>query len=1176
MRTRRFFVIGCLGAALGLCAAPAHPQAEPRAHVIRSAAEYDYPPLCFVTGEGQATGFSVELLKAAVGAMGPQVTFDTGSWPVVKRQLVDGEIDVLPLVGRTPEREASFDFTFSYLSLHGVIVVRKGTRDIHEIGDLNGRSVAVLKDDNAHEYLRRTDPGCHLYPVVSFKVALRGLSLGDYDAVVIQHLLALYLIDEIGLTNLEIVDGPLTGFRQDFCFAVSEGDKETLALLNEGLALVMADGTLKKLQARWLGALEKAAVPIGTLLWWFAGIAIPSLVVALMGLVWIARRQVRSRTAELRRKETHYRSVIHGLHEDILIIDPEYFITDINNTALQTRGFKREEVIGRPCYALLHGLDTPCHEQGIACPHQRVFETGEACRLRHEYADADGNQRHTDILASPLVDENGNVGYLIEAVRDITDLVETQSLIESIFSTTPGFLVMKDRQCVYRVANAAFCEFLGKSQNEIIGKTDYDLFPPDEAEAYRKGDVEVMATGMSESGDWEVTGARGKTWMHVDKTAILGSSGECTGTLCSVVDISRRKQTENELIESERRWRTLTDNLPGVVYRCSDDPDWPMELVSRGAMELTGYTSDELTAGGTPVFGDLIHAEDRQNVVDAVRAGVEENRPFEIEYRLTKKDGKIRWLWERGQAVPNGSSDHGVLEGFISDITDKVRNEAGLRRLQAAVEQAAETVIITDIDGNIQYVNPAFEAVSGYAAADVIGRNPRILQSGEHDAAFYRNLWATLKADRIWVGRFINRRKDGVLVTEEGTIASVRDTRGAIVNYVAVRRDVTRELELEEQYNQVKKMEAIGALAGGVAHDMNNLLAPILMGSEMLLRELHPGDERREWVEEIRGAGTRARDLVRQLLLFGRQEPMAVKTLDLNEVISGFEKLLRRMLREDTELEIVLAASKVSVCADAGQLEQMLMNLVGNAQDALPEGGLVRLESGLCRRDEIGNTTQPARPADRYARLVVKDDGIGMDEQTKARIFEPFFTTKQVGKGTGLGLATVYAIVDQHGGFLRVESAPGQGTTFSIFLPITNEVMASEEEIEEELYRRTGLTALVVEDEEGVRRLLEQCMVEMGFKVLMASSSEEGLRLLKEHPGRVHLLLTDVILPDRNGRWLATQVVAQRPGVKVLYMSGYPADVIGRHGVLEEKIAFLRKPFTGLELADKIHQTLEE
>ncbi|MCB9077873.1 MAG: PAS domain S-box protein [Anaerolineaceae bacterium] len=357
------------------------------------------------------------------------------------------------------------------------------------------------------------------------------------------------------------------------------------------------------------------------------------------------------------------------------------------------------------------------------------------------------------------------------------------------------------------------------------------------------------------------------------------------------------------------------------------------------------------------------------------------------------------------------------------------------RRLSAAIEQAAESVVIADVAGDILYVNPAFERTTGYSRTEVFGRNPRILKSNRHDAAFYEQMWATLTTGQTWKGHLVNKKKDGAFYTEEATISPVLDEKGSIVNYVALKRDVTRELQLEEQLRQAQKMEAVGRLAGGIAHDFNNLLT-VLMGNAALALDVLPPDHPvYSDIQVIERSARRAADLTRQLLAFARQQISHPQILDLNELILGIEEMLHRLIRADIELVTALAPDRGCVRADMGQLEQILVNLVVNARDAMPNGGKLTLETADVVVNEDNVRHHPEVPPGEYVLLAVTDTGIGMTESVKAHLFEPFFTTKEVGQGTGLGLATCFGLVKQNDGYILVDSEPGQGASFKIFLP---------------------------------------------------------------------------------------------------------------------------------------------
>ncbi|NJN97061.1 MAG: PAS domain S-box protein [Anaerolineales bacterium] len=482
------------------------------------------------------------------------------------------------------------------------------------------------------------------------------------------------------------------------------------------------------------------------------------------------------------------------------------------------------------------------------------------------------------------------------------------------------------------------------------------------------------------------------------------------------------------------------------------------------------------------------------------------------------------------------------------------------QRLSTAVEQSEQSVIITDTEGNIIYVNPAFERNSGYSQAEVLGQNPRLLKSNQHDDAFYARLWATISAGQVWRGQFVNKKKNGVFYTEEASITPVRDENGVIVSYVGLQRDVTHELQLEEQYRQAQKMEAIGRLSGGVAHDFNNLLVVINGYSELLLnRHLDTASPFRKYVEEIIKAGERAAGLTQQLLAFSRKQVLQPKVLNLNETVAQTEKMLRRLIGEDIDFVTHLEPGLGEVKADPGQIEQIILNLGVNARDAMPRGGKLIIETDNVEFDETYISQHAEVKPGHYVMLTVSDTGLGMDAATKARIFEPFFTTKDQGRGTGLGLATVYGIVKQSGGDIWVYSEVGRGTTFKVYLPRVDEVMPRlEQPVAPVAVAGGDETVLLVEDEMMVRTLARQVLELRGYTVLEAEHGQAALRLAQQHPS-IHLLLTDLIMPGGlTGRELAEQLEPLYPEMKVLYMSGYTDDAIVHYGVLTSGVHFCK------------------
>ncbi len=515
----------------------------------------------------------------------------------------------------------------------------------------------------------------------------------------------------------------------------------------------------------------------------------------------------------------------------------------------------------------------------------------------------------------------------------------------------------------------------------------------------------------------------------------------------------------------------------------------------------------------------------------------------------------------------------------VAGAIDRIRLDEEQRRLTAVLEQATETFIITDLAGNIVYTNPYFEISSGYSVAEAMGQNPNMVQSGQHDIAFYQELWNTISTGDTWHGIFINKHKDGHLYHEETSVFPIKNAAGEIINYATVKRDITERVRTEEQLRQAQKMEAIGQLAGGVAHDFNNILTAIIGYASLPLdlNLLPPEHPVHSDLQGIIKSANRAADLTRQLLTFARRQIVEPQTLNLNDLIFNLDKMLRRLISENIELITLAGPNLGQIEADPGQIEQVLVNLVINARDAMPDGGKLTIETAnvTLGKDYADQHTEVNQGE--YVMLAVSDTGLGMTKEVRARIFEPFFTTKDVGQGTGLGLATCFGIVKQSGGHLWVYSEVGWGTTFKVYLPYVKEAIS----LVLGRNQSPGLpwgreTILLVEDEAAVRSLAARILREQGYTILEAANGEKALRLVEAKPElEIQLLLTDVVMPLLGGQGLAEQLSAARPHLKVLFMSGYTDNPIAHHGVLEASIAFLKKPFSPSALAHKVRKVLD-
>ncbi|MCF7838671.1 MAG: PAS domain S-box protein [Candidatus Marinimicrobia bacterium] len=640
-----------------------------------------------------------------------------------------------------------------------------------------------------------------------------------------------------------------------------------------------------------------------------------------------------------------------------------------------------------------------------------------------------------------------------------------------------------------------------------------------------------------------------------------------------------RKRAESELRESKELHERLALDSRTIAW--TTDADGLYTFISTAVETILGYRQDEIV-GKLHVY-DLHPEEGREDFKKMAFAVIQRKDDLSnLDNPLQAKDGSIVWVTSNARPILDADGSLKGYRGSDQDITERKQAEQELVRLSTAIEQAAEVVVITDAQGTIQYVNPVFEKVTGYTRAEVIGQTPRLLKSGKQDAEFYRGMWAALTAGEVFACRMVNRRKDGTLYTEEATISPVKDAAGRILNYVAVKRDITAHLraeeeraELKSQLTQAQKMESVGRLAGGVAHDFNNLLMGIMGYTELCQEEIALDHPIREFLDAIRTGAQRSTEITRQLLAFARKQTIAPRVLDLNDAVGGMLKLLRRLIGEDVKLTWRPGSDLRRVKLDPAQMDQILANLCVNAQDAIGGVGEIALETGSVVIGAELCAQYPEAIPGAYVFLAVSDNGCGMDQETLAQIFEPFFTTKGVGEGTGLGLATVYGIVKQNHGFIDAYSELGRGTTFRIFLPAIAAEAPAPVTDQAAAPAGRGETVLVVEDAPAVRKTCGQFLKALGYKALEAGTPEEALVIAKRHGGDIHLVLTDVVMPGMDGRQLAQRLSAVKPGVKVVFMSGYTADVIAQRGVLDEGVQFLSKPFTRDDLARKMRAVLD-
>ena len=758
-----------------------------------------------------------------------------------------------------------------------------------------------------------------------------------------------------------------------------------------------------------------------------------------------------------------------------------------------------------------------------------------------------------------------------------------------------------DPQGLYTYTSAACAPILGYRPDEMVGHMHfYDLHPPEGGEDFKRRALQMIARGEHVVNlETALRTKEGRTvWLLTNGFPVRNADGTLHSYRGSNTDITARKRAEEALRENDLKLRALFASMDEIVALhelvCDADGaprDYRLTDVNEAFCRLTGLTREESIGKlasetyrampppflaeyaqaalfGTPCRFETYYAPlDKHFQISAVPLGPKRFATVSADVTPNKRaEARLRALLEESTRA---------RQALLGILEDHQRTETDLKRLATAIEQSADSIVVTDAQGAIQYVNPAFERVTGYRREEAIGQNPRILQSGRQDAEFYRRMWATLCDGKAWQGRMVNRRKDGALYTEEAVISPVFDATGRIVNYVGVKRDVSEQLRQAAQLQQAQKMDSIGRLAGGVAHDFNNMLTIILGHAEMKLAEPELDPAVRASLEEIRRAATDSAALTRQLLAFARQQTIAPRRLDLNEAVGHSLQMLRRLIGENIELTWRPTAAPQPIEADPAQIGQVLVNLCVNARDAIAESGRIEIETDAATLDAAFCAGHSGAVAGEYTRLTVRDTGCGMDAETLAHAFEPFYTTKPTGGGTGLGLSTVYGIVKQNAGYIDVASAPGQGTKVDIYLP-RSEAPAPAMPIPAAPAPAADnvQTVLLVEDEPAILAVAAQMLSTLGYVVRAAHTPAEAIRVAKEHPGPIHLLLTDVVMPGLNGRDLARTLTDLRPGLRALFMSGYNADVIARNGILDPQLPFVRKPFTRDELAAKIREVL--
>jgi PAS domain S-box-containing protein len=848
--------------------------------------------------------------------------------------------------------------------------------------------------------------------------------------------------------------------------------------------------------------------------------------------------------------------------------DGDLRATYLTGNVRELTGFELEEASAPGWWPdRLHAED---RETTLARRRERAAEVDhvDEYRIRHR----DGSERWLRDRWRRA--SSGGGDEIVGTWIDVTDLRRREQELRAsetryrqLFDSSPHAMWVYDLETLrFLAVNDAAVARYGYSREEFATLRLTDIRPPEEVPRLL-ANLAAAPQRLENAGIWKHRHKDGA----IREVEITSHALRFDGRPARVVlahDRTEQLSAERALRESESSYSSLFRSVAEAIY-IQDEAGRFLD-VNDGAMAMYGYPRERFL-GETPEFLSAPGRNDLATVAAGIGRALA-GEPQRFEFWGRRANGEV--FPKEVRLFPGTFRGRPAVMALAQDISERRRAESELRLLREAIEQVAEAIVVTGRDGVIQYVNPAFERITGYGRDEVLGRNTRILKSGVQPPDFYRDLWDTISSGRSWQGRIVNRRQDGTLYTEELGISPVVGETGAIAHYVAVKRDIHEQLELQERLLQSQKMESVGRLAGGVAHDFNNMLSIVLGYGELARGRIPPEHPAQEHLEQILSAAERSSTLVRQLLAFARRQPIEPQIVDLNDLLARTGKLLRGLVSEEIDLVLDLGPGLWPVRVDPGQVDQVLANLVVNSRDAIAGTGRITVATRNVGHDDGGGEAGDP-PAN--VLLSVTDTGHGMDRATRERLFEPFFTTKGPGKGTGLGLATVYGIVQQNGGRIEVESEPGCGACLRIYLPRAEPSSEPSGEVAVPTTHEPGRgeTVLLVEDSPQLLKLTGELLRRLGYRVLTAESAGEAGRLSAAAPGEIDLLLTDVVLPEANGRALAEQLAATQPRMRVVYMSGYSADIVLERGVVPRGVQFLQKPFTRETLARKIREALD-
>ena len=874
-----------------------------------------------------------------------------------------------------------------------------------------------------------------------------------------------------------------------------------------------------------------------------------------------------------------FQSLVETTDEWIWAIDLNGNHTYSNPSVKKILGYSPEELIGKPSFTLLHEDDRK-KVQAILPGHINDKTGWKGLMLR--WLHKDGTYRYIESNATPFLDNSGEIIGFRGADRDVTDKIEANKILQAeqerarqYLDVSGAMILTLDTSGAVQMINRKGCEILGYPKEEILHRDWFENFLNPEVAESLKSAYEEFLTGHVEFIEYYENPVRSKggdlrmiAWRNV---LLKDSEGKVTGGLASGIDITDKKRAEEEAVQAEMQWNYAMDFFDDPIYLL--DVNRHVIRANQAFYKMTHSTASDVI--GRHVV-ELLHPEGEAVPCPVCRAQ-EELRDAVITMETEHEDNPagvpievICRIIRDPDNNPNG------IMMTIRDLSRARKTKERLSQSQAVFESTIEGIMITDTDLNITYVNPAFSEITGYSLDDVLGKNPNILKSSAQGPEFYKEMWDTINSGNVWRGSLTDKKKDGTYYPAIMSVTPIQDKSGKITHYVATQRDMTEYQRLEEQFRKAQKMEAIGTLVGGLAHDFNNMLSGII-GNTYFARQ-RAGDNKRlvENIDAIDKLSLRAADMIKQLLTFARKDDVAMHDFSLNSFLNEGIRLAQTSIPENIEQVLDISSVPMYVHGNTTQLQQIMMNLLNNARDALENIAHPKIVCSVhpYHADKAFKLRHPEMQSNTFALITVKDNGEGIRKDILDKIFEPFFSTKEVGKGTGLGLAMVYGAIMTHNGVVEIDSDIGEGTELKVYLPLVSSMEDEPSEDEAQLVKANGELVLLADDDETLREITEELLLHLGYKVITAVDGEDAITRFEENINDIALVILDIVMPRLDGVDAAEKIRRIKNNIPIIFATGYDRDEALKGHLRLENCAVLSKPFPLTQLNQEVSKLI--